>query len=178
MSLESHKKSIETQEERESKYLDEIQFSAPEEQVDSPIETIKYETSKSSKLGIGKLIIWIGVIAFLLLAALKNPSETEAKAEINSMITEKFVDIMKEQATDDNNTAWEPIGSGLAVLFAPTLIDNMVRTDISNYIFFSTFTSTVTFEEKKKTLVAGVIILGKVIPLETDLKNDDPTETE
>lgn len=58
---------------------------------------------------------------------MKNPSETEAKAEINSMITERFVDIMKKEVTDENNNVWEQIGSGLAVFFAPTLIDNMVK---------------------------------------------------
>ena len=122
------------------------------------------------------MIFGIIIIAFFFLAALKNPSKTEAKAEIQAMIIETFSEKMSQNVSNEDNDAWEKVKSGLAMLFAPTIIDNIVQTDISDYIFFSTFDASVTIEEDKRTLAAGIILFGKVIPLESDIKKDSLSE--
>lgn len=169
MSLESYKKNVEAQREREREY------SQPQQEVVT--EYVYIDQPKSRKRGFGWLIFGIVIIALLFLAALKNPSKTEAKAEIKTMIMEKVTEKMRQEVTNEDNDAWKQIGSGLAMLFAPTIIDNMVQTEISDYIFFSTFDASVTVDEEKRTLAAGVILFGKVIPLKSDIKKDSFSET-
>lgn len=117
------------------------------------------------KAGKGKIIFWIVVIAILFLAALKNPSENEAKAEINTMLLEKLKENLREEVTNDDNNPLTQLGSGLAMLFAPTIIDNVVQTDVTDYIIFSTFSAKISFNEEEKELGSGIILFGKVIPL-------------
>ncbi len=138
----------------------------------------KYSTPESKKVGTGKLIFGLVIIAVLFLAALKNPSRTEAKAEIKAMIMEKVSEKMRQEVTQEDDNAWQQIGSGLAMLFAPAIIDNMVQTEISDYVFLSTFDANVTINEEKRTLLAGVIVFGKVIPLKSDIKKDSFSEAE
>lgn len=168
MSLESYKKSIENERKREKQHTQPRQKDAS--------EYVYIKQPKSRKRSSGCLIFGIIIIAFFFLAALKNPSKTEAKAEIQAMIIETFSEKMSQNVSNEDNDAWEKVKSGLAMLFAPTIIDNIVQTDISDYIFFSTFDASVTIEEDKRTLAAGIILFGKVIPLESDIKKDSLSE--
>lgn len=171
MSLESYKSSVEAQRKRDEGY------SQPQPQV-TETEYVYIEQPKCHKRGGGWLIFGGIIIALLCLAALKNPSKTEAKAEIKTMIMEKVTEKMRQEVAKEDNDAWTQIGSGLAMLFAPTIIDSMVQTDISDYIFFSTFDASVTVDEEKRTLAAGIILFGKVIPLRSDIKKESPSMTE
>lgn len=141
------------------------------------MNTNEYSAPKS-KVGAGKLIFGLIIFAILFLAALKNPSKTDAKAEIKTVIMEKVSEKMRQEETKEENEAWRQIGSGLAMLFAPTIIDNMAQTKVSDYIFFSTFDASLTVYEEKRTLLAGVIVFGKVIPLKSDIKKDFLSENE
>lgn len=170
MSLESYKNSIKAQRERDKEY------SRPQQEI--AMEDVYTEHPKSRKRGYGWLIFGGIIIALLFMAALKNPSKTEAKAELKTMMMEIVTEKMRQEVTNEDNDAWSKIGSGLAMLFAPAFIDNMVQTDISDYIFFSTFDASITVEEEKKTLAAGIILFGKVIPLRSDLKKDNISQTE
>lgn len=120
----------------------------------------------------GKFIFGSIIIATLFLAALKNPSRTEAKDEIQTMIVDGIMDKMRKEITDESDNVWEQIGSGISMFFASTIIDNMVETEVSDYVFFSTFDTSVTVDEKKRTLVGGIIVFGKVIPLKSGIKED------
>lgn len=171
MSLESYKKSVDAQRKREEE--------SPRLQPQITETEYGYiEQSKNRKHGFGWLIFGAIIIALFFLAALKNPSKTEAKSEIKTMIMEKVTEKMRQEVTNEENDGWKQIGSGLAMLFTPTIIDNMVQTDISDYVFFSTFDASVTVDEEKRTLVAGIILFGKVIPLKSDIKKESPSETE
>lgn len=66
------------------------------------------------------------IIALLFFAALKNPSKTEAKAEIKTIIMEKVTEKLRQEVTNEDNDAWKQMGSGLAMLFAPAIIYDMV----------------------------------------------------
>lgn len=168
MSLESSPKSVEDERKHENKYTQPQQEDASED--------VYIRQPKSRKRGSGRLIFGIIIIVLFFLAALKNPSKTEAKEEIKTMIMEKIAQTMSQDTTNEDNDAWDKIGSGLAMLFTTTIIDNMVQTDISNYIFFSTFDASVTTKEDKRTLAAGIILFGKVIPLKSDIKKDSLSE--
>lgn len=170
MSLESYKKSIESQCERDREY------NKSQQEIATVSAYTEHPKSREHRFG---WLIFIGIIiALFFLAALKNPSKTEAKAEIKTMIMEKVTEKMRQEVTNEDNDALTQISSGLAMLFAPTFIDNMVQTEISDYIFFSTFDASITLDEEKRTLAAGIILFGKVIPMTSDLKKEHSSETE
>lgn len=165
MSLDSYRKIIESQQELKRIYSDEPS-SIPSRQ---RVEYHKNSASKTKRYGSGRLILALSVIALLFMAALKNPSKTEAKAEIKTLLMEKVTEKMRQEVTNADNDAMKQIGFGLTMLIAPTMIDNMVQTEISDYIFFSTFDASVTVGEETKTLIEGVIVFGKAIPLKSDI---------
>lgn len=78
------------------------------------------------------------------------------------MMMEIVTEKMRQEVTNEDNDAWSKIGSGLAMLFAPAFIENMVQTDISDYIFFSTFDASITVEEEKKLLQLELFSLVKL----------------
>lgn len=176
MSLDSYKKAIEAQRKREHEY--EHNFPQHKYSIDrEPEQKIRYyERPKKRKFGIVTIIIF--TISIILLAALTNPSNTNAKTEIISLIKDKFIEKMREDVNNDDNSASKQFGASLMMtLFNLDLlnlraIDFYVNTDVSNYIFFSTFNTQVTIKEENKTLVSGVIIFGKVIPLKSDFKKE------
>lgn len=170
MSLESYKKQLQAQRERDKKYAQ------PQQEVASGYDYI--EQPKSRKRGWFWMVSGVALVVVLFLAALKNPSKAEAKAELKSMIMDVVTAEMRQEVTNEDNDVWKQICSGLAMLFAPTIIDNMVQTEISDYIFFSTFDARVAVDEEMRTLVSGIILFGKVIPLKSDIKQDSFSETE
>ena len=173
MSLESYKKTISDQQQSFGRYTEEPISSESDLNMQKERSSdIEFQPrTRRKKTGKSKMIICVIIIAVLFLAALKNPSKSEAKVELKSLITEKFNEKMRDNITDEDQDALSQIGSGLAMLLAPTLIDKMVETNISNYLFFSTFSAKITFEKNTKTIVSGIILFGNFIPLNSDLKN-------
>lgn len=180
MSLESYRKNLEAQQKREKieniEEKEEVYTSEADHYSDDQIfeESIEIDNSRPQKRGIGKIIIAIAVIAILFLAALKNPSKTDAKAEVNGMITEKVMEKIQGEMTniDDEESIGSTLGSALASLFIPSVIDKIVNIEVSDYIFFTTYDANISIMQEKKTIVSGVILFGKVIPLHTDIDTD------
>lgn len=127
---------------------------------------------KPKKSGATRIVIAVAFIAIFLLAALKNPSESEIKAEIKTMMTDKINEKLRQEVTNKDNSTGEQIGSVLAMLFAPTIIDKWIQINVSDYIFFSTFDTNVTVDEEIRTIASGVIVFGIIVPLKTDIKTE------
>lgn len=161
MSLESYKKTISDQQQSFGRYTEESISSESDLNMQKERSSdIEFQPrTRRKKTGKSKMIICVIIIAVLFLAALKNPSKSEAKVELKSLITEKFNEKMRDNITDEDQDAMSQIGSGIAMLLAPTLIDKMVETDISNYLFFSTFSAKITFEENTKTIFQASLSL-------------------
>lgn len=161
MSLESYRKARENMCEQEHESISETTHKTP------------YSNNpKRRKSSTTKIIAVVVFIAVFFLAALKNPSDAEAKAEIKTLFTEKVNEKMRQQIADEENSAGKQIGSMLAMLVAPTFIDKWIQVDVSDYIFFSTFDANISINEEKKSIASGAIVFGKVIPLKSDIKKE------
>ena len=111
----------------------------------------------------------IVLIFVLALSAYKNPTRAEAEAELKMLVLNKFKDTMMSNMEDDRSTN-SVIGSGLAMLFAPTIIDNIVRVNVTDYIIFSSFRIDAEIDGESGKLASGIIFCGNIIPLSTDSK--------
>lgn len=172
MSLDSYKKVIKAQRKREHGF--ERDFPADTHSIDRELkERIQfYERLNKRKYGVVPIIISV-IFIVILLAAITNPSTTDAEADIKSLIVDKYNDTIREEINgDDDTSAGEQVGAAFATALGPLIIDHLVDIDVSDYILFSTFNSQVTIKGEDKTIVAGVIIFGKVIPLESDINKE------
>ena len=113
-------------------------------------------------------IFILALVAFLILAAVKNPSESEARQLVKNAAIEYINKEMRKEVNQDKNN-W--LYSLLEMVLVPTAYDYMLQTDVDDYIFFSTFSISVTKEYGSKSLVSGIILFGKLIPLKSASKN-------
>lgn len=159
MSLESYRKALASQQERENQFRDDDSNTV------SQNEMMAYVNNASPNNGLRKFAMYIFWIAFFLVAIISNPSPSEAKHEINSVILEKFNEHMRKEMRDEENDSWKQMGAGFAMLLAPALIDKLVQTEVSDCILFSTFNASVPHNNQSVTMVSGIIVFGKIIPL-------------
>lgn len=171
MSLDEYRKSVQAQKECEQQFLEKPR------QTSSIYNPVECKTRKTSNIGVRKLFLILAIIAIIILAVLKNPSNSDAKAEIKSMILEKVKGNCHQKFTDELEPN-EMIGTGLSMLLVPTIIDNMVQMEVSNYVLFSTFDAKISFLGESKTLAAGIIIFGKVIPLKSEIPDNNSDQTD
>lgn len=120
-----------------------------------------------------KLIITIAIVAIVIIAAVKNPSKSEADAEIKSIILEK----VNERARQDielpsGSEDAQMLGSAIINFLTTGLVDNCIETEVSNYLLFSTFDAKVFVGDYEESLVSGFIIFGYVIPTKIDMGKD------
>lgn len=165
MSLESYLKTLEEQRRRESEIrgvdVNPIQRKKANKRSNYSVNTYANKRTRH-----GKKLLYFLITAVLLIAIIENPSNTRAKADVNTIIKERVKEIIWK--SNSNKTEWDEIGAGLAMLFAPTVIDNYLQTKTSNYVLFSTF-ETNCFGISGPVF-SGIIIFGKVIPLTSRLK--------
>ncbi|MDE5608078.1 MAG: TM2 domain-containing protein [Muribaculaceae bacterium] len=129
-----------------------------------PIVTYVQRKPSSQK----SVILILSILAILFIAVLKNPTETQAKAEINTLIKEKVNENIRKELSEGDKTELNKLGAGLAMMFTPAMIDHCVLNKISNYIFFSTFETSYTYDGEYGAIASGIIIFGKVIPLKSN----------
>lgn len=130
---------------------------------------------------ISRFIWTLALIGVLLVAALKNPSESEAKVMVENKINTILNQKVEEKLLEDNDKADDNnIISGLVTGFiqglVPKVLHEMSTVDVNNYVVFSTFDVTLkklNQKAEKKSLAHGVIVFGKVVPLGTDLNEND-----
>lgn len=115
-----------------------------------------------------KIILLFIIAVALVLAAIKNPSESEARECVKLQVIEYINDKVRDTLFNDELSGSEQLGVALAGLFAPSLIDYVLKIDVSDCIFFSTFNAKIKMKDDTKLLASGVIIYGKIILLKSD----------
>lgn len=115
-----------------------------------------------------KFIITAIILGILLFAGIKNPSQKESRMLVREYLSEQLKDrVAQNESTENESTS---LGSLLVSTFAPAIIETMVRVETTDYILFTTFQSTLMFDEEQSNLLSGIILFGKVIPFSSDLK--------
>lgn len=113
------------------------------------------------------------LVVILAVAAITNPSKYRTEVLVQEAIAEKVTEKIDEKLDSDEDNDFKHMGSMLDEDFIVTIVDRLTRTEVTNFFFFSTFDCTAKLGGDKKTVAAGVVIFGKVIPLRTELTEDD-----
>lgn len=142
-----------------------------------PVPIIDNDNAKKKSFGWRRTVGVIAVAAIfsvLFLAAFKNPSETEAKAELKSKFEEKVNEfLLSEFNNDKSNNVLDQIMAAFAINYVPSIVDSLVQIEVSDYIFFSTFETMLKDDDERKILASGIIVFGKIIPLHSDFNRPE-----
>lgn len=169
MSLESYRRDIEAQRERD---IERGLISKPSTnakvQVEQP-QIIYIERQRRSGCSVPFIIVMAAFTVILIIAAIKNPSESQGKTLIKSYFVERLEDYLLQDLSDDTNSDVfiNYLGKTIIDTFAPSMIDGAVKIKGVNYVFFTTFD--VKVKGSERNLVSGIILFGKVIPLTVDI---------
>lgn len=171
MSLESYRKSIEVQNERERGYLNPQSWTKRVEcnEASEP-EYIYIEQPHRSHTGC--LIFIIVVTALLIVAAIKNPSEKESHEMVKDFVVEQLNTVLRDEMIDDDNEGIKQLGIFLGITFASSVFDYISDVKVNDYVLFTTFDCTTEVTGSVKTIVSGIIVFGKIVPLKTDLDKE------
>lgn len=173
MSLESYRKYLKDQEAKNDEPIGSDDASqVADEQVTERVEYV-YVERKSGRKGIVWLCAFILIVALLTVAAVKNPTDTEAKEMANKFIVEKVDKFFVDKMNDEDAGGFQQLAAFFGLSFSSKLVNSFVETKVNNYVVMSTFDSEVEMDNSKKTIMSGVIVFGKLIPLSTDLDLDD-----
>lgn len=167
MSLESYKKFLETQQEK--KCLNDVYANLPKRNYAKTIETEQVVTKPSRKRRSGFLVFKFIILAIIIVAAVKNPSEVEGKKMVKDYIVEKVNYVLKSEINKEGNDGFKQFGAFLGMTFASQIVDYVSDIEVNDYILFSTFDCTMKVEDIDRTIIYGVIVYSKIIPLKTDL---------
>lgn len=115
-----------------------------------------------------KVIFIIVTVAVIILAIVKNPSESVAKEEIKNEFIERINEKVRKNLSDSESTGTEKLGSALAGFLAPKMMDYLVNVNVSDYLLFSTFNANTIVGCNAEPIASGVILFGKIIPLKSD----------
>ena len=167
MSLESYKKFLEDQ--QRTKTINDRYANLPKREYEENIEVEQVITKTPRKNRTGVLVFILIILAVFIVAAVKNPSEAEGNKMVKDYIVEKVNYVLKSEINNEENDGLKQFGAFLGMAFSSQIIDYVSDIEVSDYILFSTFDCTMEVEEKNRTIVSGVIVFGKIIPLKTDL---------
>ena len=162
--MESYNPNTEAQNERNN------EFPQPQQQ-EFATEYVYMKHPKSHTLGFGWIITFI-IIAFFVVAAIKNPSASETKTLIKDTLIEKINERMGAEIRNGDNDGATQFGAFLGMTLAPYLLDYFTNIHVNNYVIFSTFDCTAKFGEEMQSIVSGIVVFGKVVPLKSDLNKD------
>lgn len=130
------------------------------------------ETPRTVSFGVGKIVFTILIVGLILLAALKNPSKAETKALVKAELVERINKEMGEVIANDKNSGLKQFGAMLGMTFSDKIVDKFTTIEVSDYVIFSTFDCTTVAFDEPKTVVGGVVLFGKLIPLRSDLDEE------
>lgn len=172
MSLESYRKTIAAQRDRESLLRGDTHIEeTPTKKHKGKSVPASHDSLLSSKRRLRKIIISFGLIIFLFVAAIKNPPEAEIKANLKQLILEKANSIVRQKVLK-GKIPEDEIGSvTLALIFGSTVFDLGVEMKVTDYILFSTFGAYVYDDYKEIKVVSGIVFFGKIIPLSSDVNS-------
>lgn len=128
---------------------------------ESQSDSIQQPVKSKHKMG-WLFIIAIFLIALFTVAAIKNPSEADARNLIKEQVTNEINNRIQDKLSEDDS-AGTYIAAALGRLFLPTLLDITTDIEVNDYVIFSTFTVSVEVSEEESKYVKGIIVFGKVI---------------
>lgn len=117
--------------------------------------------------GLVTLVI-LGAVA--ILAAIKNPSEQQSKEMVRTFLTDKVTDTVRSNMSEEKSDGVKLVANYIASKLAPGLMESMIDVKATDYVVFSTFDARVEKAGIDKSVMSGIIVFGKLIPLSTDLK--------
>lgn len=170
MSLESYKKTIEAQKEREREYYPPSQSKEQENKHTQETEFV-YVEGISRKKQTGCLVFFIIIGVLVIVASIKNPSENESRVLVKDFIVEKLNDHMRAEMNNDDNDGLKKLGAFLGITFSSKIMDYVTQINVTDYVLLSTFDCTIEIKEEQNTIVSGIIVFGKIIPLKSDMNN-------
>lgn len=171
MSLESYKKTLEAQKEWKREFNPESSTNSEERKPNQGSESI-YDETRPRKRHSGCLIFFILIVALFAVSAIKNPSENESKEIVKGFIVEKINNKMRTGMNNEDNDGLKQLGAFLGMAFSSNIIDYFCEIQVNDHIVFSTFDCTAEVDKERKTIVSGVIFLGKLIPLKSDIRKE------
>lgn len=119
MSLESYKKALEAQQERERKFSNEAKPKSEERIRTQELEYV-YVEAKPRKKHSGCVIFIILLAALFIVSAIKNPSERESKEMVKSFIVEKVNNKLRGEMTNEDNDGAKQFGALLGMVLLLT----------------------------------------------------------
>lgn len=125
--------------------------------------------TKARKPKTGCFISLLILLAIFIVAIVKNPSEPEGKNMVKDYIVEKVNDKFREEMQKEENDGLKKFGAFLGMGLSSHLIDYAMETSVNDCFLFSTFNCKTKIEGKSKTIVSGIILFGKIIPLSSDI---------
>ena len=170
MSSESYKKFLESQ--QETKTVNDLYANLPKRDFTETIEEEEVFTENSRKKRSGVIVLTLIVLAIVIVAAIKNPSAVEGKNMVKDYIVENVNYRLKSEMNNEENDGFTKFGAFIGMAFASQMVDYLTEIEVNDYILYSTFNCTMEVEDIDRTLVGGVIVFGKIIPLKTDLDLD------
>lgn len=172
MSLESYLKTLESQRERE------LELGIPTKNHSASVETPRhvdqqsvgihtYQPAAQSKPKSKRTTLYVLIGLALFLGVLTNPSKSEAKSEIRTVVMEKYNEHMRNMLMDEGSSSTEQFGASLGLLFGSAIVDNLVEIEVANYVAFSTFEVYSTYGGGHHFIADGMIVFGQIIPFNT-----------
>lgn len=164
MSLESYRKALEAQKEREGVFEPNTGRDMPQR------PEYAYAGAKPRKKRSGCLIFFILIAALLIVSAVKNPSERESKEMVKSYIVDNLNNYLRDEVANEDSSGAKQFGALLGMAFGSNLVEYLCEIKVNDYVVFTTFDCTTKVYATNKTIVSGIIYFGKIIPLESEIK--------
>lgn len=121
------------------------------------------------------VLLWlVGLMIFLaifIISAIKNPSEKDGKEMVNQFIVERINDKLRTDIDANKDDGFTVIGGYIGMALIPKIVDYIIDTKVSDYVVLSTFKCTAETNDEPRNMLSGIIVFGKVIPLDSDLKD-------
>lgn len=117
-----------------------------------------------------KVLVSIVILAaVVVLAAMKNPSEQQSKEMVRSFLSDKVTGVINKNMADEKSDGVKLVANFLASKLTPGLMDSMVDVETDDYVVMTRFDARVEKAGIDKSVMSGIIIFGKLIPLSSDL---------
>lgn len=115
-----------------------------------------------------KLLLFIAVI--LIIAAVKNPSRPNAIQMVKAYTIEKVNQKIYDNMNEGEEDSAAQVGQFFGSIFVSKIVEKVIDVDVTDYIILSSFRITAF---GNKNIASGVILFGNIIPLASDIKNEN-----
>lgn len=91
---------------------------------------------------------------------------------VKDFVVEQLNTVLRDEMIDDDNEGIKQLGIFLGITFASSVFDYISDVKVNDYVLFTTFDCTTEVTGSVKTIVSGIIVFGKIVPLKTDLDKE------